>query len=291
MQNNISTVSELEENINTLVDEIFIDFEKQDCTISSQNEFENSSGDLAKEVFEQFKKLHTQKQGKERVKTYFSNKLDLKLNELLAQPNYIDIYRTAHIMKDELDEGEGFFISICRHCERTSRNDVDDVVQHCTEVRGTILAINAVGSHHSDMTTDFVNVNMNEPQSFNSSPIQSNQGISISGSSLIVNIGNTGNISNTLSSDNTATSHNVDGSIHQLIDLFKANEEIEFNQREEIVELLRQLNNEALKPTENRLPKSVLKSIIKSISDTVNFVGSAASITGINITNIQNFFK
>lgn len=78
--------------------------------------------------------------------------------------------------------------------------------------------------------------------------------------------------------------------IEKLINSIKSNNEITKDLQEKYFEQLNILTKEAFKDKENRLPKSVLESILKYGLDGLNTVGSIASIWSVASESIKKYF-
>ena len=111
----------------------------------------------------------------------------------------------------------------------------------------------------------------------------------LSNDSIVV-IGDGNIVNSNYISYSSNSSAKVIKTIENLINGIKSSNEITKEMQEKYFEQLSTLSKEAFKDKENRLPKSVLESIIKYGLDGLNAVGSIASIWSIASDSIKKYF-
>jgi hypothetical protein len=115
--------------------------------------------------------------------------------------------------------------------------------------------------------------------------------ITINGTGNIINNGVVeGNINTNIRALNEAGLDQISKSIKDLAEAIKPAIDIQDYQKEEYLETLQLLSEEALKPKDKRLPISTLKQIIQFGLGTLNTFSSVSTIAGITIKDIANYF-
>jgi hypothetical protein len=120
-----------------------------------------------------------------------------------------------------------------------------------------------------------------------------------------VNIQNTGNIG-FVNTGSIKDVNKIENSINQLkqnraVDIAESvqkiknailqSQELDFKIKEEVIEQLTEISEQANLPEEKRSKRSVLKAILNGIGTTLNSIGSLAEIWGTWGTNILDFFN
>lgn len=116
--------------------------------------------------------------------------------------------------------------------------------------------------------------------------------IHVAGQGNIVNTGSIeGNLQNNITHLQETGFEQISFAIAALADAIKDSEELQQEQKNEYLENLKVLSEEALKPSSKRLPRSTIKNIIQHGLGTLNTLSSVSTIGGINLKDIAAFFQ
>ncbi|MGN6194707.1 MAG: hypothetical protein ACTHOB_07190 [Ginsengibacter sp.] len=117
------------------------------------------------------------------------------------------------------------------------------------------------------------------------------ENLTINGDGQVLNFGKVeGDIKHNIENLNKSGEKEISKSIEELTNAVTQSIELQEIQKKEYLDTLKLLSEEALKPNDKRLPYTTLKTIIKYSLGTLNAVSSIASISGINLTNIADYF-
>jgi hypothetical protein len=117
------------------------------------------------------------------------------------------------------------------------------------------------------------------------------ENLTINGDGQILNFGKVeGDIKHNIETLNKTGENGISKSIEELTNAVTQSSELQEIQKKEYLDTLKLLSEEALKPKDKRLPYTTLKTIIKYSLGTLNAVSSISTITGINLTNIADYF-
>jgi len=117
------------------------------------------------------------------------------------------------------------------------------------------------------------------------------ENLTINGDGQILNFGKVeGDIKHNIDTLNRSGEQIISKAIEELTTVVTKTNELQEAQKKEYLDTLKLLSQEALKPKDKRLPYSTLKTIIKYGLGTLNAVSSISTITGINLTNIADYF-
>ena len=117
------------------------------------------------------------------------------------------------------------------------------------------------------------------------------ENLTINGDGQILNFGKVeGDIKHNIETLNKSGELTISKAIKELTAAVTHASELHETQKKEYLDTLKLLSEEALKPKDKRLPYSTLKTIIKYSLGALNAVSSISTITGINLTNIADYF-
>ena len=117
------------------------------------------------------------------------------------------------------------------------------------------------------------------------------ENLTINGDGQIINFGKVeGDIKHNIDTLNKSGEQTISKAIEELTNAVTHTNELQETQKKEYLDTLKLLSEEAIKPKAKRLPYSTLKTIIKYSLGTLNAVSSLSTVTGINLTNIADYF-
>lgn len=215
--------------------------------------------------------------------------------EYLAKVSRIDNHYKTQELKDKIEK----FLS-----QFYSAEDRTEFLKYYQSLMDTILAEHRIKCQKDDcayMTTNrtvnyFVNQELDtikkeqEKERFwRFGTVIEN--LTINGDGQILNFGKVeGDIKHNIETLNKSGEKEISKSIEELTNAVTQSKELQEIQKKEYLDTLKLLSEEALKPKDKRLPYTTLKTIIKYSLGTLNAVSSMSTITGINLTNIADYF-